>query len=301
MSKQRTFSLCLANRQSWQFVSDRYARELHERLAAVMQLDATDPQDVPRLILTFASSAAPEWPACRVPESVSEFMPDLPADGWTAQDVGRVRLLRHQDRDDVICSVTGEAARGRHLQTVWGVLTPILRNVQETGGCVAHASLLVREDQGVLLVAPSGMGKSTCARRIGYPWSALCDDQALVVKVREENYHCHPLPTWSALFDDLAARSWNVQRHVPLKAIFFLERSDMNRVQPLGKGRAVALLSKSAQSMAGTRESGMDRDEEIGFKRMLFDNASDVVKSVPCFVLYANLTTRFWEQMESVL
>jgi SynChlorMet cassette protein ScmC len=301
MSQRRIFFLQLANGQCWQFMSDESCQGLTERLAALMQLGTVGPYSSPRLILAHDDPLPIADGLWRVSQNVSRLTEDIPRDGWRLEPMGEVRLMSHPGCADTICVLGKQLPENRRIPTMWPAFVPVFRKIRQAGGLVVHAGLLVRDEQGVLLVGPSGMGKSTCPRRIGRPWSALCDDQTLVIQTKEGPYRCHPLPTWSALWSDSRNVSWHVNRHVPLRAIFFLERSDVNRVESLGQGRAVALLSKSAQSMTVTRQSGTDRDEEITLKRKLFDNACGLVKSVPCFALHANLTTRFWEQMDSVM
>jgi SynChlorMet cassette protein ScmC len=301
MSQPKVFFFHLANGHSWQFVSDETCQGLTERLVALAELRTVGRENAPRVIMSHDEPLLNTDGSWRVPQSVSRLTGDIPRDGWNLQSMGHMRLMSHQDCEDHICAVRQHVLERHLIPTLRPAFIPVFRGVQQEGGLVAHSALFARDEQGVLLVGPSGMGKSTCARRVGQPWAAFCDDQVLVVKVREGSYECHPLPTWSSLWSDSQGRSWDVNRHVPLKAVFFLERSEVNKVEPIGQGRAVALLSNSARSMATTREIGTNRHEEMALTRMLFDNACGLVKSAPCFVLHANLTTRFWEQMDSVM
>ncbi len=301
MSHARMFFLHLTNGRSWQFMSDAPCQGLTERLAALSGLRTAGPNHAPRVIMSYDEPFPVADGSWRVSKNVARLTDDIPEDGWKLQVTGPMRLMSHPDCEDHIC-VVGKDVLEKHLvATLWPAFVPVFRKVEQDGGLVAHSGLFARHEQGALLVAPSGMGKSTCARRVGHPWSAFCDDQVLVVKVKEGSYQCHPLPTWSSLWGDSQGRSWNIHRHVPLKAIFFLERSDLNRVQPLGQARAVALLSGSAQSMAVTQEARTRTKEEIVLARTLFDNACSLVRSTSCFLLHANLTTRFWEHMGSVM
>ena len=236
----------------------------------------------------------------RLPENVLRSVHAIPRDNWRLHAVGQIRLMNHSGSSDSVCLVSRELLLAHQIPATWPALVPVYEKVRQTGGLVAHSALFARDEDGILLIGPSGMGKSTCARRIGHPWSALCDDQVLVVKT-DQTYQCHPLPTWSTLWGNPEGRSWNIHRHVKLRAIFFLERSDTNQVRLLGKGQAAAMLSKSAQRVAVPYGDDTNQDDETAFKRLLFDNACELVSSTPCFVLHANLTTRFWEYMDTVL
>lgn len=304
MSHSNSFLLGLANDQQWLFMSVPACIQLMDRLAAVMQLESCDPEHmerVPRIVVASDQPRPLTDRSWRLPESVTGLCKGFPDKGWRVQSVGWVSLMSHPETKDAVCIVGKRVLEMRQVSATWPTLVPVYEQVRRSGGMVAHCGLLVRGEDGFLLVGPSGMGKSTCARRIGLPWKALCDDQALVVKTAPGTYHCHPLPTWSTLWGDPTSTTWPVRQSVRLRGIFFLERHETNRIEALGKAQAAAMLSRSAQRVAVPFGSDIHEQHERAFKQLIFDNACDLVPHAPCFLLYANLTARFWEQMESVL
>ena len=113
-------------------------------------------------------------------------------------------------------------------------------------------------------------------------------------------YVAHPFPTWSDLETNLD-RTWNVQQHLPLSAIFILEQSETDEVFPIGQGEAAVLISELARDIRLRSWWCEDRGEEMAFKKSLFDNVCELAKSIPTFRLRATLPGRFWEEMERVL
>jgi SynChlorMet cassette protein ScmC len=294
--------LYLADGQSWELVADTSAQDWLESLAGLMQLSRSAPRSAVRLLLTFEQPQSGPDPWWTLPRGLWNLRPELPRIGWRLLNVDRVRLLSHSETDDTVCVLTDPARRGVEKPSMWAGLVPIYLRAQEAGGLLVHSCLLDRDGVGVLLIAPSGTGKSTCARRVGLPWRSLCDDQVLVVKTERNHYHAHPLPTWSALWGSGRHRVWPVHEHVPIRGLFFLRRNQVTRVEPVGRGLAVGLMHESTRSMmAPANTSTKDSEERRSLMRRLFENTCQFVQSVPCYILHANLTTRFWESIEQAL
>lgn len=116
------------------------------------------------------------------------------------------------------------------------------RETHARGGVLLHSGLAAcpgswslassgrtRPEYGVLLAGRSGVGKSTALRRLPSPWLALADDVTLLLRDEKGTYWAHPWPTWSRFFGEEASDGrdiWNVQRAVPLRAIFVLEQGE---------------------------------------------------------------------------
>ena len=301
MTEIRSYCLTLANRQSWEVLPATSAENLAHGLAAVLNIGPSRTSTQHRLIFTCQAPERTGDSLWRAPDDVADICGPIPRPGWRKEDLGRFWILSHPEAREVICYIDGRNAGNTIMPQMWKALIPVYLRAQRAGGLVAHAALLALHGNGVLLVGPSGMGKSTCARRLGLPWRALCDDEVLVVPVTEGNYHCHPLPTWSDLFAPHVRRSWDVEEHVSLKAVCFLERSEENRIEPMGQGQAAILINKSLQTMSTRPDYCLSAEEQHGVRRASFANACKLVASAPSFRLRAGLTTRYWEMIEEVL
>ena len=177
---------------------------------------------------------------------------------------------------------------------------PIFIKSQHKDGLPFHATLIVRDKEGILLAAPPKTGKSTSCRRISYPWHCLCDDTALITCNEEGKYQVHPFPTWSDYLYHRASPTWNVQESFNLKAIFFLEQAKIDKVVPIGQGQAVIRIHRSSKEI--NHLSGLVNNEKRKqLERKLFDNACTLAKKIPAFILNISLEGQFWNEIEKVL
>jgi SynChlorMet cassette protein ScmC len=153
--------------------------------------------------------------------------------------------------------------------------------------------------RGVLIAAAGGTGKSTCSTRIPKPWRSLGDDLAFVMP-DVQGYNVHPFPTWSNFFFDRPQRSWNVQEHAVLDTFFFLEQAQEDSVEAIGKGDAAMRIYNSSMQIC-TPMFRMVGADALPLKQQVFNNACDMSKSIPSYILKVKLTGRFWEEMDRVL
>lgn len=196
-------------------------------------------------------------------------------------------------------------------QQVVRLSTCISRESLPRGGALLHSGLALLppslapagsgpgEERGVLLAGRSGVGKSTAARRLPPPWRALADEATLVVGGEKGTYWAHPWPTWSRFFGagkGDGRDAWDVQRAVPLRAIFVLEQGEEDHLAPLGPGQAVALLAELALQTATHFFRGLPHDEIVAFNRQRFENLCALVRCVPAYLLHVSLTGTFWEE-----
>ena len=180
-------------------------------------------------------------------------------------------------------------------------LLPIYQRSICLGGLPMHAGLAELDGQGILLAAPGDTGKSTCCRRLPEYWHPLGDDESLVVVDRKNKYRAHPFPTWSEYLWKRSEKTWNVQYSVSLAAIFFLEPSETDAVEPLGEGHAAVLMTESAAQIYEKFWRSSDEKDQRKNRGELFNNACKMAKRIPCYRLYVSLHGRFWEKMEEVL
>jgi len=202
-------------------------------------------------------------------------------------------------------SLTPEQWRCRQLAR----LSTCIAHAAQPGGVLLHSGLASLppplpprrgNEGGVLLAGRSSVGKSTAARRLPPPWSALADEATLIVKDEKGVYWAHPWPTWSRFFGSEKGDgrdTWDVQRAVPLRAIFILEQGEENHVEPMGPGHAVALLAELARQTATHFLHRLPLDEIAAFNRRRFENLCVLVRSVPAYLLHVSLTGAFWEEI----
>jgi SynChlorMet cassette protein ScmC len=182
-------------------------------------------------------------------------------------------------------------------------LQPIYQKAQDSGGLPLHAALIEKDGMGILLAAPAETGKSTCCNRIPRPWYVLSDEETLIVNngEKQNGFIAHPFPTWSEYFLRRSDLSWDVQRCLPVFAIFFLQQAETDEVFPIGKGQAAVLIYQSAMQVCSRSWVNLTLREMRNFKKRLFENACALTQTISAFNLQVSLKGRFWEKMGKVL
>ncbi|MBU1585267.1 MAG: hypothetical protein KKE44_21285 [Proteobacteria bacterium] len=97
-------------------------------------------------------------------------------------------------------------------------------------GCIMHSLGISLDNNGYIFVGHSSAGKSTMAQIMKKEAVILCDDRNII---RKKNNAYILSGTWShGDVPDVSGIS------VPLKAIFFLEKSDINQMDPVPDAQA---------------------------------------------------------------
>ncbi|MCX5834370.1 MAG: SynChlorMet cassette protein ScmC [Deltaproteobacteria bacterium] len=293
---REALSLELADGQKWNIIAVESAKDFLGKMASVLHLKRCEKEAGLNLIIVRNGGRAD------APEINPTFpCESLPKTGWSQQDFIEVRCWRHHDVADIICDIGDEDSPEIEFSKMRFLLFLIYQQVQHNGGLPLHAALVERNGRGVVISAPGGTGKSTCCLRIPPPWRALCDDETVIVKGKGAEFITHPFPTWSRFLSGRSTTTWEVQKQIPLAAIFFLEQSAVDEVVPLGDGEAAALLTKAIAEFWTYLWIAHYGEERIPFRARVFENACELAKTIPAYRLKASLDGRFWEKMEEVL
>ena len=193
------------------------------RLSALMGLPLND-----------STAAAPRLtlysPDFRPPE-----LNESPAATYAGYDIypqpGHLRLCLVPNHLEVL-----ELARVR-----FPLMAVLMQAVMDNMPCILfHGSMLEDSDGGaILLVASSGVGKSTSARRFSEAGGvAHFDDQMLLCRKKEGDsvrFYAHGLPTWSRVFEKgYDGNVFPFQPPRPVKNIYCLSRgTDREEIRPL--------------------------------------------------------------------
>ena len=188
------------------------------------------------------------------------------------------------------------------LQMNWA-LYPVYYELIKNGGVMVHASFLEWDGKGVLIIAPGGTGKSTCAKRIPDSWNALCDDLVLLIPT-PSGWFGRPAPTWSEyLWGESSDLTWEFERFIQVHLLCYLNQGETDRIRQIGTGEAAHL-----QYQAGTdnllsiinRGEHSDKDR-LWWRKEIFHTVSRVVREIPVCHLDATRDGRFWEVIEQHL
>lgn len=281
------FSLKLGNGCGWLLKATKETNSWMEQFAAIMQLKRCSQNEIR------------SWPQISFENPPTAIM--LHQRGWKKRDLQYLHIWSHPSTSDVICEIGNEGNHTMDAIRMSASLYLIYSKVVDLGGLPLHAALIERDKKGILLAAPGNTGKTTCCLRLPPGWHALCDDESLIVRNLRKSYSAHPFPTWSDLIMQRQERTWNVQKHVALTAIFFLKQAEVDKALPLKKGESAARLIQSAIHVDQRFGHSQDSEEIRLWRNKLFENVCDLAQAVPAFKLQVSASGRFWEEIERVL
>ncbi len=183
---------------------------------------------------------------------------------------------------------------------IW--LSPFLaQQVQSRGGALIHGALAEWGGCGVIFAGPGGVGKSTISRRLPSPWRSLSDDMTLIDRDANGAYWAHPWPTWSRFMWGGEGGSWDVQRALPLRAIFILEQADRTQIEPCGAWQAAMLLQEVADQASFFAYDSLDCDCARRFRIERFNSVCAIAKQIPTAILRTSLSEPFADFVASRL
>lgn len=295
------YHLQLGNGLGWHLAATGGVESEVDELARIMGLSSCAANEYPRMIFIRGESVkkGSEWRRLRCARNLER---DLAYLGWNAHDLLLLKLWSHPEVKDLFCEMPYEGNNYLlNLSSMRLSLYPIYQAAQNSGGLPLHGALVERDGLGVLLAGPRETGKSTCCRRLPKPWNPICDEEILLITEDQENYLAHPFPTWSEYLEVRSNRTWDIQRHIPPYAIFFLDQANRDEVIPLGHGEASVLIYQSAMQVLYRYWKNFDQEVLRTKKRELFDNSCRLSQSIPVFNLRLSLQGRFWEKIEAVL
>ena len=300
LADKEGYCLHLAKGQGWRILHNHGVNPWVAKWASIMELGACDRNGYPRLLFIWRDSGKESWrdTAYRLNNMMNVR---LPVNGWKARNLVWLKVWYHSDVPDVICEMGPQDEGDQDILRMRLSLQPIYQRAQDSGGLPLHAALVEWNAAGILLAASGNTGKSTCCHRLRNPWKTLCDDETLVITDDQKQYLAHPFPTWSDYLVKGFNQTWNVQYHVPISAIFFLEQAGVDEVLPMGQGQAALLAYQSAIQVCHRNLMNLNREQMRVHKRKLFENACDLTKLIPAFKLKVSLVGQFWKEMEKVL
>jgi SynChlorMet cassette protein ScmC len=225
----------------------------------------------------------------------------VPARGWRRRWLPGADLYRRAGSHDVVCVLRGAPSPDCEPEQMRYVLYPFLSGAVNDGGLPLHAALVERDGVGFLISAASGVGKSTNCRRLPPPWRTLSDDMSLVVPAAKGGWRAHSLPTWSAIKSGTPQWPCLINASIPVKALFFLIRSEMDGVEPLGQGTATLGITDGAGVCFHYLDPYFHEANQRPLRRRIFENGASLAATLPSYALRASLNGRFWEYIEEVL
>jgi len=245
------------------------------------------------------SDAAAAFFAGDLPSELAAFVQeDLPAHGWQVNGNDTTYLTwRHPDTNHAFWTESCKTPLPEppfHLP-----LDLLLHDIVQLGGAIIHGGIAVYKNQGVILTAPPGGGKTTAFSTTPEDWQLESDDAALVWPVTKDEFQVSPLPTWSVLLGVTPQFKriikWQVGRSFPLTGIFFLDKASavaITRQRPLD---AVVPLYRALSEYPTVIMS------RAPYRGAIFKTASALARALPLWSLQLPRKGNFWALLEERL
>jgi len=138
----------------------------------------------------------------------------------------KVRKILYHRQDKSFCILYDATSCARTWVWRLGMFCSCLSYMLRHGNAlIIHGALLEMPDgSGVALCAPSGVGKSTTARRWRAAGGTCFSDDLFWIVWENDGVYAYPLPTWSCCMQSLAGKFFPVDHRIPLKAMLALRR-----------------------------------------------------------------------------
>lgn len=286
--EERVRCLALADGSVWGIVpGDVMAAAICSRLAEAMQLC---PYHAPAYRLCVLTDNSGVYSDTAFAGRESQLQRHVP---WT--------FLLSDDDHIVTCIVPPAQNNDILMNQLLQLSLVVVRQAQVRGGFLLHGALAERDGWGMILAGPGRVGKTTASRRLTSPWRSLCDDATLVVRDERGAYWAHPWPTWSSFMSDAPGGTWDVEHAVQLKAIFFLEQAQQDRVEPVATGQSVCLLVELAEHTSWFMSHGQGKDVARTIHLQRFENICTLAQALPCYRLHLSLDGAFWKEIEKII
>ncbi|HJO93529.1 MAG TPA: SynChlorMet cassette protein ScmC [Victivallales bacterium] len=224
---------------------------------------------------------------------------------WNQFKQGAVyRVWSHNHKPETFIELNSDFIHHQEIKIInmSTSLKPIYKHytLHNRGGPI-HAALAELNGKGILIAAHGGTGKSTCSIRFPNYWTPLSDDMSLIVSDSDSNYRVHPMPTWSDHLWNKKMSTFNTSYSVPLKAIFFLEQSDVDEILPIRNPQNSQKIFDSFKQVWESFWPKIDVTEKKIMVHKIFNNAFDISCKIPCYKLKATLHGEFWKEIEKAI
>lgn len=147
---------------------------------------------------------------------------------------------------------------------------------------IFHSSAVDLAGRTAMLLAPDGGGKTTIA--LTAPGSRIIGDDRILVRLQNGAYMAHATPWGRYGCDPMSA---------PLAGIFFLEKSETFRLEPISLKTAVSFIWEDHCNPLYI----LPKHRKV----MNLDFLIELCRRIPCYRLYTNASGPDWKAVESLL
>ncbi len=175
----------------------------------------------------------------------------------------------------------------------------ILPILYDGSAYLLHGALAKRNQDGagILFCGPSGMGKSTTAYRLNTENYEVLGDDCVLLTRHNGRWHGQAVPTWSIWTTGKPARTFEMNKFVPIEQIYLLERGETALLELSNMERITGLTPSFCDIIKYSSTSYPDTMKHHLLRRS-FEGANYIVKEVPMARLRLNLEEDFQHLMK---
>jgi len=230
-----------------------------------------------------------------------EYFAEYALNHWQNFDLKFAKIYIHPQTAGFIFALDPQREYVSRITMMQLFLDLIFLRIYEKNVFSLHGGLVVLKQEGVLLLGPGGIGKSTCCERIPAPWKALSDDLTLAALSSENSYVAYPLPTWSRIIAGEDSVTCDFKEPFKIRGICFLTQGKEDSINSLHPSQAAVLIYKNAKSIYIPLIGRFPFFKQKTFTAKTLDYACALAKEVPCYKLEVSLEGKFWEKIEEVI
>jgi hypothetical protein len=165
----------------------------------------------------------------------------------------------------------------RHEYALDSLLRILLSAVLLPGrGFLLHAASVVRNGHAYIFAGRSGAGKSTVASLS--PKGSVLSDEISLLRCVDGCWQAFGTPFWGEF------RAAGMNRHFPIKAIYFLRQDRQDRFEPLSAKQVLRALLPCVLFFSSDQRAN----------EALLGTLLDLVKRVPAYRLHFRRSADFW-------
>ena len=263
--------LKLSNNMLYSFYAcDSRTGDFIAALAHTMNL--TESGNVGRKVLVYVSESKIGFPGIKLPEN---------------------------DYDPIICSLLPANNPDMFNIQVQRIAQAVVADVIRKNGALIHGGLCSFKGCGAVMAGVGSIGKTTASNRLPDPWISYSDDATLIIPNDTGGHNAHPWPTWSRFYWGGPGGTWDVEKSLPLSAIFFLKQSETDYVELINKYQVKSMLIDTIEHV--TRSNQRQEKEKQNFLKKCLKSANNIAAAIPAYRLGLTLEGEFWKEMEKVM
>jgi len=215
-----------------------------------------------------------------------------------------------QDDSSLTVELSGSISENIHIHANMGVSLALCHILCRENIFLLHAASVARRNHGYIFPGQSGSGKTTISRLSDENNLVLCDELTAIAAGCNESdnssvkeYNIFPGPRWAQFtfnpeyYNDSI---WGEEPHsvFPLKAILFPCQSDLREETHL---RRVDSIDAAVELIMRFTDTSFVKSLPAESHRLAFHFFSELVRTVPCYSIHANLQTDIWKAIDEAV